>query len=400
MTKTTAFSELTTATHEWLAEHPGATSVHLTPSKAALPSALSAWEQANAAALPDDLRDFYLLNDGLLMRWDVVAHGREVVPLGCLNVNSVQQLTPVPDRALRNERDELRHELPSSAATSNVRAFELDNTCEAGRVLLLIGFEHGSRGRAQVWFQDGSCALSLLATSFSEYFRLLVLHLGMPRWQYAYTEAGLDPTCRQWLRLMAPDRLATSSGKQQQHAESGGRGSCGVGAAAILGSGWGGGAHAPPGSRDAQPVRTAWVDSGPPTHAEALKLLSLSTLLQQQCATSHSVSRPSSAAGAPRSAVALLSGGGGNGVAARSFSRDSSRASTASSASTVQAAAARSSPHGVHAGSGAAAARPTGARPLCGTGADGRRRVSSASRASRTARANRAAEDSGQPADE
>ena len=94
MTKTTAFSELTTATHEWLAEHPGATSVHLTPSKAALPSALSAWEQANAAALPDDLRDFYLLNDGLLMRWDVVAHGREVVPLGCLNVNSVQQLTP------------------------------------------------------------------------------------------------------------------------------------------------------------------------------------------------------------------------------------------------------------------------------------------------------------------
>ena len=35
MTKTTAFSELTTATHEWLAEHPGATSVHHTPSKAA-----------------------------------------------------------------------------------------------------------------------------------------------------------------------------------------------------------------------------------------------------------------------------------------------------------------------------------------------------------------------------
>ena len=38
------------------------------------------------------------------------------------------------------------------------------------------------------------------------------LHLGLPRWQYAYTEVGLDPIARQWARLVAPERLALVPG--------------------------------------------------------------------------------------------------------------------------------------------------------------------------------------------
>lgn len=59
----------------------------------------------------------------------------------------------------------------------------------------------------QVWFQDTSCAWSFIACGFSDFLRLTILHVGLPRWQYAYTDVGLDPVARQWFRLLAPSRL-------------------------------------------------------------------------------------------------------------------------------------------------------------------------------------------------
>ena len=321
------------------------------------------------------------MTDGMHLKWDVVAHGREVMQLGCMAINSLRQLVPAGPEVLRNERDELRPELAHRAAATSVRAFHLDATCEMGRVLLLLGTEGpNSWKRAQVWFQDGSCALSLLANSFSEYVRLLMLHLGLPGWQYAYTEAGLDPTCRQWLRLMAPDRLApsSSSSPRGKGAFSCGKGafSCGgsgeggggeeMSASMLLGNGWGGGACAPPGGHKPQPAVTRWVHGPSPSHGETVSMLSLSSLQRQQegaggnLSAVSSGSRPSSAcaAGGPRAAIALLSGGvgstGGAGSSRPSCSRNSSSASTTSSS------AASSGGGSTSGGGGGGAPRPTG----------------------------------------
>ena len=351
-------AQVVAAAHEWLLQHPGAQGVELKPSPAASSTQTAEWEVTHGVLMPDDLREFYALHDGLQLRWNVVAHGREVVPLGCIAINSLALLKPVPERSLHNERDELRPELTAGGG-STVRAFELDATCEAGRVLLVFGLDLGGR-KAQVWFQDGSSELSRLAGSFGEYFRLLVLHLGLPRWQYAYSDAGLDPTCRQWLRLMAPDRLVVATSKTKPGS-----------AADDEPLGWGAGFCA----RDTQPVRTAWVEPGPPSHDDTLRLLSIGALQQQQHGSAHSVTRPSSAAGAPRSAVALLSSGGGG-----SCSRASSSTSTASSSSVVAATTTTSSPHGVRSSGGRA--RPTGARPTGGAPSLGAR-VGSASRSGR-----------------
>lgn len=342
MPKGEAFLELRDSCASWLAEHPGAVQVHLAETTGCQSASISAWEEREGALLPDDLRDFYLQTDGMVLRWDVVAHGRQVMPLGCMAINSLHHLVPVSQSVLRNERDELRTELPSHAASWH--AFNLDASCETGRVLLLLGSDAPSSARrhAQVWFQDGSCALSLLASSFSEYVRLLMLHLGLPRWQYAYTEAGLDPTCRQWLRLMAPDRLvdpksssavvatdgwstegngggrgggsshSSSSSSLGSGTERDGAASILLGSAGALGVSWGGTMGAGLAPDDTHPVRTRWVGQSAPSHEEALSLLSLSSLQQQQhTGGAHSTanSRPSSAAGAPRQAVALLSGG-------------------------------------------------------------------------------------------
>jgi hypothetical protein len=47
-----------------------------------------------------------------------------------------------------------------------------------------------------------------VANCFTDYFRLMIMHLGIPGWQYAFTKVGLDPQTLQWFRFLAPERLA------------------------------------------------------------------------------------------------------------------------------------------------------------------------------------------------
>ena len=105
------FAELRQGALEWLREHPGTVNTILEEKEGCEESDLQAWEAQHGQYLPEDLKEFYLLTDGLKLRWDVVAHGREVMPLGCIAINSLAQLRPAGAAVLRNERDELR---PSS----------------------------------------------------------------------------------------------------------------------------------------------------------------------------------------------------------------------------------------------------------------------------------------------
>ena len=59
----------------------------------------------------------------------------------------------------------------------------------------------------EVWFRDVVGNWFLIAKSFTEYYRLLMVHMGVPRWQYAYTDIGLDPVTTFWLGFMNPHRL-------------------------------------------------------------------------------------------------------------------------------------------------------------------------------------------------
>jgi len=36
----------------------------------------------------------------------------------------------------------------------------------------------------------------------------MIMHLGLPHWQYAFTQVGLDPQSLQWFRFLSPERLA------------------------------------------------------------------------------------------------------------------------------------------------------------------------------------------------
>ena len=128
---------------------------------------------------------------------------------------------------------------------TSVAAFEIDATSGQSRVALVYGVNRlgstdikqntagGDSNRSlsrgttqcgpQVWFQDKGGRWFFIANSFMDYFRLMVTHLGLPGWQYAYTDVGLDPICKQWFNYLMP-----KSSQSQERKVGGSGGSTGT----------------------------------------------------------------------------------------------------------------------------------------------------------------------------
>jgi tubulin polyglutamylase complex subunit 2 len=77
------------------------------------------------------------------------------------------------------------------------RNFELDNCNGYGKVCLV--YRNSKPGimcsdqSAEIWFLDRSFQWHFLTSSFKNYYRLLIAHLGLPQWQTLFTEDGLPP---------------------------------------------------------------------------------------------------------------------------------------------------------------------------------------------------------------
>lgn len=80
----------------------------------------------------------------------------------------------------------------------------MDSRVKDGRLCLMY---RNTFDKPQVWFQDLSWQWYFIAQTFTDYFRLMIMHLGLPRWQYAFTQVGLDPQTLQWFRFLSPERL-------------------------------------------------------------------------------------------------------------------------------------------------------------------------------------------------
>lgn len=83
-------------------------------------------------------------------------------------------------------------------------ALLLDDCMGEAQVVLVLR----SGGRGQVWLRDAALAWHFLAGSFTEYYRLMTLHLGLPGWQFCLTQHGPPSATAAWFHLFAPLRLA------------------------------------------------------------------------------------------------------------------------------------------------------------------------------------------------
>jgi len=86
--------------------------------------------------------------------------------------------------------------------------FELDRHCIAGHVLLVFLSPRSSG----VYFMDlcGDC--HFVSPTLSAYHRLLLLHIGLPHWQLAFTPAGMPQDTEQWMNFLSPQRLTIDHG--------------------------------------------------------------------------------------------------------------------------------------------------------------------------------------------
>ena len=69
----------------------------------------------------------------------------------------------------------------------------------------------------QVWFLDRAFEWHFLAPNFPTYFRMMLVHLGLPQWQMRFTSMGPSPGALQLMTLLAPHLLSDKGEKEDEH---------------------------------------------------------------------------------------------------------------------------------------------------------------------------------------
>lgn len=209
------FDDVSSQTIKFLEDSPGVSKVQLFDQHPATTHQIAEWERANApCALPDDYKAFLLIADGLLLQWTVRFRGEEL-NLGSMSLNSLRDVTPVQLDPRDGQVSHDGQRLPKcqwADRLEDFRAFTLDSRMKDGVLAL---FYPNRTDKPQVWFQDLSCTWNFIANTFTDFFRLMVAHLGLPRWPYVFTQQGIDPAAKQWFRLYSPDRLAIDEQQAQ-----------------------------------------------------------------------------------------------------------------------------------------------------------------------------------------
>lgn len=187
-------------------------------------SEISTWEQKNNCMIPDDLRSFYLVMDGFSLKWNVKINDIGI-PVGRMSINSLEELCKltvgvtgeqdggnisIADLHLDDDEDEGKDtEMSRPKFDQRSRIFELDACDGYGKVCLV--YHNTKQGipaqNADVWFLDRSLQWHFLAESFLFYYRMMLVHLGLPQWHYAFTNIGLSNSAKQWFNLFCPLRL-------------------------------------------------------------------------------------------------------------------------------------------------------------------------------------------------
>ncbi|XP_038072948.1 tubulin polyglutamylase complex subunit 2-like [Patiria miniata] len=172
------------------------------------------WEQRNSCMLPDDLKRFYLTSDGLLLTWSV-RFDDQLQSVGRMEINKISNVTKLAgnkapsnantpsladvDYASDEEQCDEDTDVPAKPHfDTRSRIFELDPCRGIAKVCLVYrNTRPGSPAQhPEVWLLDRALRWHFLAHTFSQYFRMMLMHLGLPQWQLAYTDVGLSPQAK------------------------------------------------------------------------------------------------------------------------------------------------------------------------------------------------------------
>ncbi|XP_045481495.1 tubulin polyglutamylase complex subunit 2-like [Harmonia axyridis] len=187
-----------------LEEFPCITEPYLNRALPVQHNIICTWEQKYSVLLPEDLRSFYGSTDGLLFsyKYNLADDCDGQALKGKIEVNSLNDLVQIngyeistsPGVNMETERYVLK-----LGAESKV--FVLENLENLGKVVLVY---INSRYFPNIWVQTNKSEFYFLSDDFTTYLRMSIHHLGIPYWQFAYTEHGIPDSSKMLFRLMAP----------------------------------------------------------------------------------------------------------------------------------------------------------------------------------------------------
>jgi tubulin polyglutamylase complex subunit 2 len=225
------FDQLSINLINFLESHEGISSVKLVANEPIVNrSKLDEWLNSNDktnfrkdVSLPEDYKVFLNCCNGLTLTYDL-----KKLPFGYLHINSLQEMSPISKESM----DELQAVVPNA-----LYAFDIDSQANNGRVALIYKSNNNNENynnksklkqssndlvtnsmkkenqnlnidlKNEIWFQDLSMQWFFITHSFTQYFRLCLLHLGIPHWQYAFTTIGLPAQSRMWFAFLSPERF-------------------------------------------------------------------------------------------------------------------------------------------------------------------------------------------------
>ncbi|KAJ1453491.1 hypothetical protein M885DRAFT_619073 [Pelagophyceae sp. CCMP2097] len=209
----------------YLEQRPGVTELAFEHRDGCSADELNAWDRHHSLTpLPPDFAAFLRSFNGLRFSWRVDIARRGSSTVGALRLHKLAELQEVN---LHLDADDDPFGLHPGEAPP--LALSIEKSERVGNVALVYRRAPGDPGddsapRARppsVWFQDLACCWHYVAPDFASYFRLMVVHLGILGWQYAYTDVGLDPAAKQWMLLYCPERLAADETMRDQEMEAG-----------------------------------------------------------------------------------------------------------------------------------------------------------------------------------
>ncbi|XP_067948680.1 tubulin polyglutamylase complex subunit 2-like [Watersipora subatra] len=179
------------------------------------------WESTHCCTLPSDIKHFYSTTNGFLLTWKVKVKD-ELLPVGRMEINPIASLCKLSGYSTGSDGksgtcslmdiDTDVFEDPDGIYPhfdSRSRIFELDSCQNLGKVCLV--FRNTKQGvpakEADYWFLDKGLSWHFIAHNFQSYFRLMITNLGLPQWQYLFTNIGISPSVQQWYSLYAPISL-------------------------------------------------------------------------------------------------------------------------------------------------------------------------------------------------
>ncbi|OAD60190.1 Tubulin polyglutamylase complex subunit 2 [Eufriesea mexicana] len=187
--------------------------------------------------LPEDIRNFYASIDGFLLQWDLEIAGEEF-PVGRMEIASLSSLKRYSNNHKDYQADSAKpescsdpHKLDNEVTSSS--SIDLENTIpmhmrgndhdckmfeiarcfpESGMAKVYLVYRMKPEAELPtIWLHsEDTNQWCHLADNFTVYFRMMLVHLGLPLWQCCLSGLSLPPWIEQVYFLVGPHLLPSA----------------------------------------------------------------------------------------------------------------------------------------------------------------------------------------------